>query len=144
MHDSAGGILASDVTQFHNGLRLLRVITTGCAYDILHTATLTFSKPHAVSGTVFAQWLKTAGMKLSDDLIKKLSKKYEPAALMHDAFRGNDIAFKTDGDGNPVQLFIGKRAADGTIKGERFARTLKHDKDGRVIKDHWEKKGKAT
>lgn len=83
-------------------------------------------------------------MKLSEDLIKKLSKKHEPAALIHDTFRGNDIAFKTDADGNAVQLFIGRRSEDGIIKGEHFVRTLKFTKDGTILKDHWEKKGKAS
>jgi len=83
-------------------------------------------------------------MKLSDDLIKKLSKKYEPSTLIHDSFRGNDIAFKTDAAGNAIQLFIGKRNDAGTIKGERFVRTLKYDKDGIILKDHWENKGKAS
>lgn len=83
-------------------------------------------------------------MKLSEDLIKKLSKKHEPSTLIHDTFRGNDIAFKTDAGGNAIQLFVGRRSADGTIKGERFVRTLKHDKTGNVIKDHWEAKGKAS
>jgi hypothetical protein len=83
-------------------------------------------------------------MKLSEDLIKKLSKKHEPSTLIQDTFRGNDIAFKTDADGNAIQLFVGKRSADGTIKGERFVRTLKHDSNGSRIKDHWENKGKAS
>jgi hypothetical protein len=83
-------------------------------------------------------------MKLSEALIKKLAKKYEPATMIHDTFRGNDIAFKTDAEGNPIQLFVGKRTEDGTIKGERFARTLKHDKAGNPIKDHWENKGRAS
>jgi len=83
-------------------------------------------------------------MKLSDDLIKKLSKKHEPGILIHDTFRGNDIAFKTDDDGNAIQLFVGKRSEDGTIKGERFVRTLKRKSDGTVLKDHWDAKGKAS
>lgn len=83
-------------------------------------------------------------MKLSEDLIKKLSKKHEPSTLIHDTFRGNDITFKTDANGNAMQLFIGKRSSDGTIKGERFVRTLKHDRNGNRIKDHWEAKGKAS
>lgn len=83
-------------------------------------------------------------MKLSEDLVKKLSKKHEPSTLIHDRFRGADIAFKTDADGNAMQLFVGKRTEDGTIKGERFVRTLKHDKAGNRIKDHWEAKGKAS
>lgn len=83
-------------------------------------------------------------MKLSDDLIKKLSKKHEPSTLLHDTFRGNAIAFKTDAGGNAIQLFVGKRAEGGAIKGERYVRTLKHDATGNRIKDHWEHKGKAS
>jgi hypothetical protein len=83
-------------------------------------------------------------MKLSDDLIKKLAKKYEPSTLIQDSFRGNNIAFKTDAEGNAIQLFVGRRTEDGTIKGERYARTLKRDNNGNLIKDHWENKGKAS
>ncbi|HVG40272.1 MAG TPA: hypothetical protein VM888_01580 [Chitinophagaceae bacterium] len=83
-------------------------------------------------------------MKLSEDLIKKLGKKHDPSTMIHSTFRGNDIAFKTDEEGNAIQLFVGKRKEDGTIKGERFARTLKRDKEGVIFKDHWELKGKAT
>jgi hypothetical protein len=83
-------------------------------------------------------------MSLGDELVKKLKKKYEPASMVDMRFKENDISFKTDADGNPVLLFIGKRNDSGTIKGERYARTLKTDSDGKVIKDHWELKGKAT
>jgi hypothetical protein len=41
-------------------------------------------------------------------------------------------------------FLFGKLKEDGTIKGERYARTLKYDKEGKIIKDHWELKGKAT
>jgi len=98
--------------------------------------------PH--SGIALAGKGKIGFMKLSDDLIKKLAKKHEPSTLIHDSFRGNDIAFKTDADGNAIQLFVGKRTENGTIKGERFARTLKRDNKGNLIKDHWEAKGKAS
>jgi len=80
---------------------------------------------------------------LSETLIKKLSKVYEPSSLIHFRFKQNDAAFKTDELGNPVLLFIGKKNEQGNIKGERYARTLKYDKDGTKIKDHWELKGKA-
>jgi len=83
-------------------------------------------------------------MKLSEDLIKRLSKKYEPATLIHEQFRGNDIAFKTDAAGHVIQVFVGKRSEDGTIKGERFVRTLKFNRDGTILKDHWEAKGRAS
>lgn len=83
-------------------------------------------------------------MKLSEDLQKKLSKKYEPSTMVEMAYKGYDLSFKTDDEGNPILLFIGKMIGKGTIKGERYARTLKKDKEGKVFKDHWELKGKAT
>jgi hypothetical protein len=83
-------------------------------------------------------------MSLRDELIKILRKPYEPSTLINMRFKGNDIAFKTDKDGNAILLFIGKLKEDGSIKGERYARTLKYDREGKIIKDHWELKGKAT
>ncbi|QHS63852.1 hypothetical protein [Chitinophaga agri] len=83
-------------------------------------------------------------MKLNDDLIKKLSKQYTPSSMVDMEFRGNDLSFKTDEEGNPILLFIGERTPDGNVRGERYARTLKYDRDGTRIKDHWELKGKAT
>ena len=83
-------------------------------------------------------------MKLQEELIKKLSKTYEPSTMIDMRFREKDLAFKTDEQGNPVLLFIGKRGEEGNIKGERYARTLKYDKEGKKIKDHWELKGKAS
>jgi hypothetical protein len=41
-------------------------------------------------------------------------------------------------------FIIGKQNGDGKVKGERYARVLKKDKDGKMIKDHWELKGKAS
>jgi hypothetical protein len=82
-------------------------------------------------------------MKLNDDLLKILSKTYSKSSLINSSYKNNDISFKTDPDGNPILFFIGKRREDGTIKGERYARTLKHDREGQIIKDHWELKGKA-
>lgn len=83
-------------------------------------------------------------MPLSEDLVKKLSKKYEPSSMVEMRFKGNDVAFKTDEQGNPVLLFLGRADEDGTIRGDRYARTLKRDREGRIIKDHWERKGRAT
>jgi len=83
-------------------------------------------------------------MKLSEDLQKKLSKIYEPSTMVEMKFKGYDVAFKTDEDGNAILMFIGKKTEQGTIKGERYARTLKKDREGKVFKDHWEMKGKAT
>lgn len=83
-------------------------------------------------------------MKLSDDLIKKLQKKFEPSSMVNMRYKGNDVAFKTDDNGNAIQLFVGKKNEEGIIKGFRYIRTLLHDKNGSVIKDHWDLKGKAT
>jgi len=83
-------------------------------------------------------------MKLSDALIKKLGQPYAPSTMVDMVFKGNDLSFKTDENGNAILLFIGKRSNDGNIRGERYARTLKYDRDGQLIKDHWELKGKAT
>jgi hypothetical protein len=83
-------------------------------------------------------------MKLSDDLQKKLGKTYEPSSVVDLKYKGYDLSFKTDEEGNAILLFIGKRTEQGTIKGERYARTLKRDREGKIFKDHWEMKGKAT
>ncbi len=83
-------------------------------------------------------------MKLSEQLQTRLSKIFEPSAMIEMHYNGNDIAFKTDEEGNAVLLFIGRKNEKGQIKGERYARTFKRDKDGVVFKDHWELKGKAN
>ena len=83
-------------------------------------------------------------MKLGDALLKLLGKKYAPSSTIDTVFHRYDLTFRTDPDGNPVQLFLGKRNEHGQVVGDRFARTLKYDKDGRLIKDHWERKGPAT
>lgn len=82
-------------------------------------------------------------MKIGPELKKKLSKTYEPSSMVQMEFKGNDLAFKTDPEGNPVVLFIGRKTDAGNIKGERFIRTLKKDAGGAIIKDHWDLKGKA-
>ena len=83
-------------------------------------------------------------MALSEDLQKKLGKKYEPSAMLEMKYKGYDISFKTDEEGNAILLFIGKKTEQGSIRGERYARTLKKDREGKTFKDHWELKGKAT
>jgi hypothetical protein len=83
-------------------------------------------------------------MALSDDLQKKLAKKFEPSAMIEMKYKGYDLAFKTDEDGNPILLFMGRKSEGGAIKGERYARTLKKDQQGKIFKDHWELKGKAS
>lgn len=82
-------------------------------------------------------------MKLSDSLLLKLRKKYDPSTMVDMKFKGKDISIRTDAEGNPVVLFIGTSLPNGRIKGERYTRTLKTDTRGVVIKDHWDLKGKA-
>lgn len=73
----------------------------------------------------------------------KLRKKYEPSTLIKMKFKGKDLSVKTDHEGNPVVLFIGKMQSEGKIKGERYTRTLIRDRAGNLIKDHWDLKGKT-
>ena len=83
-------------------------------------------------------------MSLGDDLLKKINKKFEPSTTVSLRYRSYDLVLVTDKEGNAVQLFLGKANETGVIKGDRYARTLKYDREGRLIKDHWERKGKAS
>jgi hypothetical protein len=83
-------------------------------------------------------------MKINEDLVKLLNKEYKPSSLVHLKFKEKEIAIKTDKNGNAILAFVGRKNENGNIKGERYARTFKYDKDGKIIKDHWELKGKAT
>lgn len=82
-------------------------------------------------------------MALGEHLQKKLRKLYEPSSMVNIKYKGNDVAFKTDSSGNATVLFIGRKGDNGIIRGERYVRTLKRDSSGKVIKDHWDLKGKA-
>ncbi len=75
-------------------------------------------------------------MKLSEQLVKLPGKKYDPLIMIEMKFKGNDVAIKTDKDGNAILFFIGNKTVKNTIKGERHAPTLKHDQNGILIKDH--------
>ena len=83
-------------------------------------------------------------MKIGDSLLKKLNRKYEPSTVVTLKFREYDMAVKTDEEGNPIVLFIGKADDRGLIKGDRYARRLLKDANGIVIKDHWDYKGKTS
>lgn len=74
-------------------------------------------------------------MKLGEPLLKLLEKTYAPDAMVEITFQRYDLMFKTDPKGSPVLLFIGKKDAQGKIKGERFARQPK---------GHWDNKGKIS
>lgn len=83
-------------------------------------------------------------MEIKAPLLKVLNQIYEPDSLVEKPFKKYHAAFKTDAAGRPILLFLGERDLNGRIKGERFSRRLKTDEDGKVIKDHWEHKGKAN
>lgn len=83
-------------------------------------------------------------MMLKEPIMKILNQVYEPDSMIEKPFKKYHAAFKTDELGRPVLLFLGKRELDGRIVGERYSRRLKTDDDGKIIKDHWEHKGKAT
>ena len=80
-------------------------------------------------------------MALGSPIIKLLEKKYDPSTFIEMRFKGYDIGFKTDGEGNPIILFLGTKTSNGSIKGHRYARRIVKDKEGKVIKDHWDDKG---
>ena len=80
---------------------------------------------------------------LGEGVRKLLNKPYPASSINEITYRGRDIAFKTDNEGRPVLLFIGKKIAPGKIRGERYVRSTITTSEGK-LKDHWEKKGKAT
>ncbi|HEX8316470.1 MAG TPA: hypothetical protein VF609_15820 [Flavisolibacter sp.] len=83
-------------------------------------------------------------MSLGDDILKKINKKFEPSSKVSLRYKNYDLVLVTDKEGNGVQLFMGKENEEGIIKGDRYARTMKYDREGNLIKDHWERKGKAS
>jgi len=81
---------------------------------------------------------------LKEPILKILNKTYEPATLIETSFKRYDLAFKTDDQGRPILLFLGNKDPEtGRIKGERYARVLRIDQNGQIIKDHWDNKGRA-
>ncbi len=82
-------------------------------------------------------------MGLSRHLQFTLNKHFEPDSLITMRYKGQDLAFKTDPEGNPILLFIGRKDKNGKIKGERYVRAFKKDVLENIIKDHWELKGKS-
>lgn len=80
-------------------------------------------------------------MALGPVLLKLLSKKYEANTFIEKRFQRYDLGFKTDEEGNPVVLFMGKKESSGKIRGQRYARRLVKDNNGTIIKDHWDDKG---
>lgn len=83
-------------------------------------------------------------MKAGEELLKLFNKNYAASTTIDLRFKGYDVSIITDSNGQAVLAFVGKRNESGAIKGDRFARTLKYDREGQLIKDHWERKGKAS
>jgi len=63
--------------------------------------------------------------------------------MIEKKFQRYDLAFKTDEEGNPILLFIGRKDDNGRIRGNRYARRLVKDEAGNIVKDHWDDKGPA-
>ncbi|HLS96023.1 hypothetical protein BC792_10580 [Sphingobacterium allocomposti] len=83
-------------------------------------------------------------MSLKDPILAIVNKIYEPSTMVERKFGRYDLAFKTDSEGRPILLFIGKKNEQGQIVGDRYSRRLKTDDKGNPIKDHWERKGKSS
>ena len=83
-------------------------------------------------------------MPLSEELLKKLKKLYEPSLNIQFRFRGKDVILITDKDGQAMQLFVGQMKENGNIKGERYSRKIVRDKTGQIVRDHWDRKGKSS
>src|SRR4051794_23551194 len=79
---------------------------------------------------------------IGKDLEAKLNKRYLASSRIDDIFRGNDITFFTNEFGEPVTLFIGARREDGNIVGECYVRRIKERDNTKIIKSHWDNKGK--
>ena len=83
-------------------------------------------------------------MSLGTAILKILNKQYGPSMMVETRFKNYDLAFKTDEDGNPILLFLGKKNDAGSIQGERYSRRMVKDENGILIKDHWDLQGKAS
>ena len=83
-------------------------------------------------------------MELEEPVLKILRKKYQPSSFIETQCNHYDLAFKTDKEGDAIVLVLGRKDNTGHIKGERFTRRLRQMTDGRIVKEFWEHKGKAS
>jgi hypothetical protein len=79
---------------------------------------------------------------IGKDLEAKLNKRYVSSSRVDAIFRGNDITFFTNEFGEPITLFIGTRREDGNIIGECYVRRIKERIGDKIVKSHWDNKGK--
>lgn len=91
----------------------------------------------------FVLYLNKILMSLGEKLIKKLEKPFPPKARIDDVFKGNDYTLLTNDNGEAVSLYIGKRKENGDIKGEYYTRKIIKDSSGKIIKNHWDNKGRV-
>lgn len=83
-------------------------------------------------------------MDLGEPILKILSKTYDPSSLIETRCNTYDLAFKTNREGIPMVAFLGKKDEQGHIHGERFARRLRQQVNGTIVKVGWENKGEIT
>ncbi|RFM30793.1 hypothetical protein DXN04_32290 [Chitinophaga silvisoli] len=81
---------------------------------------------------------------MNEALLKLLDKSYAPSQLVETTYQKFDLAFKTDEEGLPILLFLGTKDKEGKIRGERYARRIVRNEEGKIVKSHWDHKGKAT
>ena len=79
---------------------------------------------------------------LEKDILKLLDQNYPALSVTETRYQDLDVAFKTDSNGIPVLLFIGKKDESGRIRGERYTRKISVTAGGN-IKDNWEHRGKV-
>ena len=83
-------------------------------------------------------------MSLGTPILKILNKKYEADSFIERKFLRYDLGFRTDNEGNPIIVFVGKKDSSGKIKGRRYARRLVKNAEGETVRDHWDDKGPAA
>ncbi len=72
-----------------------------------------------------------------------LKKCYTPSSRIEMTFKGKEITFITNTNGEPITLFLGKRKANGDISGEMFSRRIKKIENGLIKESHWDNQGKV-
>jgi hypothetical protein len=100
--------------------------------------------PHYENEKPFAHDIKIRIMELEEPVLKILRKKYQPSSFIETHCNCYDMAFKTDREGDAIVLVLGRKDDSGQIKGERFTRRLRQMSNGRIVKEYWEHKGKAS
>ena len=83
-------------------------------------------------------------MELAEPVLKILRKKYQPSSVIETHYSQYDLTFKTDREGDAIVLTMGRKDEKGQIQGDRFTRRLRQLPNGRIVKEHWEHKGKAS